>query len=64
MSDADLSSAAPSPTFIKRKKRPQARTLSLREQLGGGASGSGSEADVREGTPASGAEADAEDSTR
>ncbi|GAA5844387.1 hypothetical protein JCM11251_007594 [Rhodosporidiobolus azoricus] len=70
MSDADLSSAAPSsstaaPTFIKRKKRPQARTLSLREQLAG--TGAGSDGDSagagREDTPASGAEADAEDST-
>ncbi|GAA5918261.1 hypothetical protein JCM6882_005134 [Rhodosporidiobolus microsporus] len=71
MSEADLSSAAPDPsssapappTFIKRKKRTQARTLSLREHLQDGTASPEGGATPREGTPGSGFEGDAEDST-
>ncbi|GAA5874918.1 hypothetical protein JCM8547_003610 [Rhodosporidiobolus lusitaniae] len=62
MSDADVSSAAApidSSKLFKRKKRPQGRALSLRPASEGG-SDLGT---PREGTPGSGFEGDAEDST-
>ncbi|GAA6041752.1 hypothetical protein JCM8097_008313 [Rhodosporidiobolus ruineniae] len=62
MSDADLSSAAPAadstaPPAFKRKKRPQGKQLSLRDTA------SPPTEQSKEGTPGSGFEGDAEDST-